>query len=154
MDAPQAERLRMSVTQLAADLRDLVRRTEGILNLLVDITGGSSHGRRVRPRSGMIDNATFTVQWNGKVCHLGYTVPYRLFVRLSEQPNEFVSHQQLLDDVWGGPRSGSAVRSAVAELRSRLSRAGMEDLAAAIDGTNTGFYGLRLRAPEAARPSD
>lgn len=154
MDASHAERLRMSVTQLAADLRDLVRRTESILRLLVDITGDSSHGRRVRQGSGLIDNATFTVQWNGKVCHLGYTVPYRLFVRLSEQPNEFVSHQQLLDDVWGGPRSGSAVRSAVAELRSRLSRAGMKDLAAAIDGTNTGFYGLRLRAPQPARPSD
>lgn len=146
MDATRAERIRVSIASLAADLRDLAGRTESLLRLIVDVTDRPRPRRGVRPVSGLIDSATFSVRWNGRVCHLGYTVPYRLFVCLSRQPNEFVSHQQLLDDVWGGPRSGSAVRSAVAELRSRLSGAGMKDLAAAIDGSNAGFYGLRLPA--------
>jgi len=50
----------------------------------------------------------------------------------------------LLDDVWEGPRTDSAIHSAVKVLRKKLREADMEDLTHAIDGSVYGHYGLRL----------
>lgn len=89
-----------------------------------------------------IDRQSLTVGWNGSSCFLGYTTAFRILERLAQRPNQYVSHAQLLEDVWGGPRSRSAIRSAVNDLRTRLTCAGMKDLAEAIDGSNPGHYGL------------
>jgi len=79
---------------------------------------------------------------------LGYTVLFRLADRLSRRPNQYITPDQLLRDVWeGGLRSPETIRSAVRNLRERLSLAGMDDLAAAIRG-HGGRYGLILHDGE------
>lgn len=92
-----------------------------------------------------IDRSALTVRWNGQSCFLGYTTAFRLMERLAQRPNHYVSHAQLLADVWGGPRSSSAIRSAVADLKARLTYEGMAELANAVDGSNPGHYGLIIR---------
>ena len=92
-----------------------------------------------------IDRHALTVRWNGNGCFLGYTLAFRLIDRLAQRPNYYFSHAQLLDDVWGGPRSRSAIRSVVSDLRIRLASAGMAELASMIDGSNPGHYGLLMQ---------
>ena len=92
-----------------------------------------------------IDRDGLSVHWRGGECILGATISFRLLDRLARRPNHYVSHAQLLDDVWECVRSRSAIRSAVCELRLRLSSAGMQDLAEMIDGSHQGHYGLILR---------
>lgn len=150
MDANQAERCRKAAATLAADLRELAKHAEALFRMLAE----PPHQRSEEPTLSLIDDATFSVRWHGRNCHLGYTISYRLLLCLCRRPNRFISHQELFDVVWGGPRSESALRSAIADLRKRLTRAGMKDLARAIDGHNFGHYGLRLREFQLASHSD
>ncbi|MBN1909327.1 MAG: helix-turn-helix domain-containing protein [Pirellulales bacterium] len=90
------------------------------------------------------DRTTFAVHWHGKSCYLGNTLPFRFFERLARRPNQLIPCDQLLDDVWQCCRSREAMRSVVKVLRQKLSRAGMVDLAKAIDGTTARHYGLIL----------
>lgn len=92
----------------------------------------------------IVDHTTFTVHWGGKTCYLGNTLPFKLFERLARRPNQLVHCDQLLDDVWQCCRSREAMRSVVKVLRQKLVRAGMKDLARAIDGTTARHYGLML----------
>ena len=95
-------------------------------------------------RRPLVDSSTFSVLWAGKTCLLRRTVLFRLAERLARQPNQYITVDQLLRDVWeGGIKSPETIRSAVRHLRQRLSGAGMKDLAAAIHGTG-GRYGLIL----------
>jgi DNA-binding response OmpR family regulator len=71
-------------------------------------------------------------------------VLFRLAGRLARQPNQYISVDQLLSDVWdGGVKSPDTIRSTVRRLRKRFIAAGMDDLAAAIHGSG-GRYGLIL----------
>ena len=85
------------------------------------------------------DRTLLSVRWRGKTCFLGNTLPFRLLDRLARRPNQYFSYEQLLDDVWEGPRSFSAIRSVVKVLRRKLVEAGMDDLANTIDGTVSGL---------------
>jgi len=143
----QLEHFRESLRTLATVLNDVAGQTEAViktLGLRADIARSTTSGRRAA-QPALVDVTTFTVHWNDKTCHLGCTVLYRLMAHLARHANQYVSHEQLLDEVWGGARSGSAMRNAVASLRKRLSDAGLGDLAAAIDGSNSGHYALLLR---------
>ncbi len=92
----------------------------------------------------LVDPSTLSLSWDGKTCHLGYTILFRLADRLSRRPNQYLTFEQLLRDVWGGDhRSPDTIRSTVRNLRERLSLAGMNELAAAIHGQG-GRYGLIL----------
>lgn len=92
----------------------------------------------------LVDNSTYSVFWAGKTCRLRRTILFRLAERLARQPNQYISADQLLHDVWeGGIKSPDTIRSAVRNLRKRLTAAGMSDLATAIHGTG-GRYGLML----------
>jgi DNA-binding response OmpR family regulator len=87
---------------------------------------------------------TFEVRWKDCHCRLGPTTPFRLVQRLARRPNLYVTYQQLIDDVWDGqPRSETAIRSAVRELRRSLRDAGMHAVADAIHG-QARCYGLML----------
>ena len=123
----------------------ILRDSELALELLA---ATKCHSVRATPRhpdlQGVIDEARFVVCWRGTECSLGQTIAFRLFQRLASSLNRYVSHERLLDDVWGGPRSASAVRSAIGELRRKLTESGLAELASAIDGSNPGHYGLRL----------
>lgn len=146
------------LAQLATCLNQVVQLTEEIID---DVTKNlesttpsfrlSVATRRLPPTAGndsdghpIIDRTTFTVHWGGKSCFLGNTLPFKLFERLARRPNQLVPCDQLLDDVWQCCRSRDAMRSVVKVLRQKLSQAGMEDLAVAIDGTTARHYGLML----------
>ncbi len=133
--------LRRMRTQMNCLLRD----SELALELLAATARRPSGRASAHPDTdGLIDETRFVVRWAGLECHLGQTVPFRLFQRLADSVNSYVSHERLLDDVWGGPRTASAIRTAVGELRRRLTESGLDALARAVDGENPGHYGLRL----------
>ena len=90
------------------------------------------------------DQLLLSIRWRGKSCFLGNTLPFWFFERLARRPNQYYSYEQLLEDVWEGPRTFAAVRSVAKVLRRKLVEAGMDDLAKAIDGSVSGHYGLML----------
>jgi len=93
----------------------------------------------------VLDDARLTVAFRGRTCHLGNTLPFRLLTRLARRPGCYVTHDDLLADVWDGAiRSDSVVRGTVKVLRQKLRDAGMTELADAIDGSAPGRYALRL----------
>jgi hypothetical protein len=92
----------------------------------------------------LLDESTLSVIWKGKTLHLGHTLAFRLLSRLARRPNQYVTHSQLLQDVWDDDDLATAtIRSLVRELRRKLRGGGMTDLAAAIRGHN-GRYILNL----------
>jgi DNA-binding response OmpR family regulator len=112
---------------------ELDRRTTGL-------AGGFAHDKQ-RP---LLDDSTLSVIWKGKALHLGHTLAFRLLARLARHPNQYVTHVDLLRDVWDDDDLASAtIRSLVRELRRKLCSGGMTDLAAAIRGHN-GRYILAL----------
>ena len=142
MEHPHIIDLHDKLCDLVTTLRDVVSRVEEITESMTAIDEGA---QSPHTRNGpVIDRERLTVSWNGSRCYMGYTIPFRLLERLARRPNHYVTHERLLHDIWGGPRSKSAVRSAVNNLRSQLNSAGMGDLAKAIDGSNSGRYGLIL----------
>jgi DNA-binding response OmpR family regulator len=151
MKATQLNHVREVLQSPTLHLHQSANQVEGILKILDEepsSEAGSHRGRDLHRHSDLVDPTTFTARWGRKTCHLGYTIPYRVLEVLARHPNRYVSHEQLLDEAWGGPRSDSAVRSAVADLRARLNRAGLNRLALAIDGRNSGHYALLLSAAE------
>jgi hypothetical protein len=92
----------------------------------------------------LLDESTMSVVWKGKTVHLGPTLAFRLLVRLARRPNQYVTHLELLRDVWDDDDLATAtIRSLVRELRRKLCGGGMTDLATAIRGHN-GRYILIL----------
>ncbi len=94
----------------------------------------------------IVDYSTRSVSWAGKCCRLGPTLIFDLLDRLARRPNQYVTHQQLLIDVWRTQISLVTIRSAIRDLRCRLRQAGMSQLANAIEGKR-GCYGLILDPP-------
>ena len=92
----------------------------------------------------LMDLSTFSVRHEGRICFLGNTLPFRLLARLLRRPNNYVSHQILLDEIWDGIRSPEAVRSVVKTLRSKLRDAGLVTLSNSIDGKTRGHYAVFL----------
>ena len=92
----------------------------------------------------LLDESTLSVSWKGKALHLGNTLAFRLLERLARCPNQYVTHLDLLRDVWEDEFTATAtIRSLVRQLRRKLRGAGWTDLAAAIRGHN-GRYVLSL----------
>ena len=96
------------------------------------------------PDAPAVDRATLSVIWQGRTCFLGNTLLFWLFNRLAQSRNRYVSHVDLLDDVWGGQRQSATIRGVAKRLRDRLVESGMDDLADSINGTVSGYYGLML----------
>lgn len=92
----------------------------------------------------VIDRPMLSVSYGGRSCFLGNTLPFRFLERLLRRPNQYVSHQQLQDDVWEGEPSPESIRSVVKELRRKLRFAGMDGLAKAINGKVARHYSLTL----------
>jgi len=103
------------------------------------MVNGSNH--RERP---LLDESTLSVFWKGKKLHLGHTRCFWLLARLGRRPGQYVTHLDLLQDVWDNEDLRTAtIRSLVRRLREKLVRGGMSELAAAIEGHN-GRYILNL----------
>jgi len=92
----------------------------------------------------LLDESTLCVIWKGRTLHLGHTLSFRFLGRLARRPNQYVTHLDLLRDVWDDEYLGTTVlRAVVQRLRIKLRKGGMGDLAAAIRGHN-GRYMLDL----------
>lgn len=128
--------LKTALVQVVECVDDLTRIIDDLRIVHVD-TGAKAIPLR-------IDQNSFVVYWRDRHCHLGYTLAFRLLEALARRPNQYLSIDYLLSEIWSGQRSRTAVRSAVSDLRHRLMDAEMEDLAAMIDGSNRGHYGLML----------
>jgi DNA-binding response OmpR family regulator len=103
----------------------------------------ASHRANADANAGkpIVDQTTFCIVWQGKVCPLGNTLPFRFFAKISARPNRYFSHEELLDAVWEGALvTNSAIRGVAKRLRDQLQEADMGALADAIDGQNRGHY--------------
>lgn len=104
----------------------------------------ASQGETALP---VIDHPHFSVVHADRRCFLGNTRAFFLMDRLLQDCNQYVSVEDLLDDVWhGAKRTRTAVRSAVKILRRELRRARMGDIADAIIGRVAGHYAIVLSA--------
>ena len=123
--------------------------TSAMLNAEFDLSMASSYQRpSSSPKKStdrpFVNRSLLLVTHRGKSCFLGNTLPLRLIERLLRAPNQYVSHEQLWEEVWDAVRSRSALRSVVKVLRAKLRNAGMAGLADAIDGHVAGHYALLL----------
>lgn len=92
----------------------------------------------------LLNSQTFCVTWQGKSLYLGNTRSFWMLGRLARRPNQYVTHLDLLNDVWDNETLTTAtIRSTVCQLRRRLRDNQMHELADAIKGHN-GHYGLML----------
>ena len=119
-----------------------IEETMAVLALALDLDQ-SDEGTEFTNRP-VADKTTFCITWRGRDCFLGNTLLFWLFERLARSTNRFVPHIDLLDDVWQGDRQSSTIRGVAKRLRDRLVAADMSDLAEAIDGSVSGYYGLIL----------
>ena len=144
-------RIREALAALAATHSNAVTEIERAIEALSlvlemhdswDDVGSLSTNREHRPRA---DRDTLSVVWRHRRCFLGNTLVFLFFERLAQAPNRYVSHADLLEDVWGGEeRMASSIRNVAQRLRDRLKAEGMTTLADAIDGSVKGHYGLKL----------
>jgi DNA-binding response OmpR family regulator len=105
------------------------------------VTASVQQADRQRP---LLDQSTLSVMWQGKLLHLGHTLAFRLLDRLARRPQQYVTHLDLLRDVWDDEYVEVAtIRSTVRHLRRALRSGGMDDLATAIRG-HQGRYVLDL----------
>ena len=155
MNSEKVQRLAQLATQLSETLMTAAICAQEIRSEIIaeqdawdaKAVGGDADGRRrgssmtSRP---LLDQTTLRVCWNGKSLHLGHTRAFSLLDRLSRCPNQYVTHLDLLNDVWDNEELSTAtIRSAIRHLRRRLRDGKMAELAAAIRGHN-GRYVLNL----------
>jgi len=119
---------------------------EKACSLLAEYSGDDLRGsgrNRSCSHQPIVDVTTFSVQWRGKQCDLGASIPFRLMQRFSRRSNQYFTYDILMEDVWNRQCANSTIRSAVKRLRQALCAAGMDDLATAIKGRGE-CYGLFL----------
>ena len=153
MDADKARRLNALVSQLTEALMtaaicaqeiQAVVRTEVVDAELGHSSNGMVPKRLDSMERPLLDESTLSVIWKGKTLRLGNTLAFRFLERLARCPNQYVTHLDLLREVWEDELlSTASIRSLVRELRRKLSNGGLSDLAGAIRGQN-GNYVLSL----------
>jgi DNA-binding response OmpR family regulator len=85
----------------------------------------------------VLHESTLCVNWKGKSLYLGHTRSFWLLDRLARRPNQYVTHLDLLHDVWDNEElSTSTIRSVVRHLKCKLRVGDMHDLADSIRGRN------------------
>lgn len=131
------------VVQRVADLADQVEPKEAGgrgRDLIDNLLGARNIDPDVMFGQIIVDAAARTVTFRGCTCCLGNTLVFRMLERLARRPNQFVSFDRLIRDVWDGhPKSDEAIRSVVKELRDRLRKGGMRRLASAIRGERRAY---------------
>ena len=154
MDTHRLEQLRCSLRTLVDNYKATIDLMEGTLALLSDAlaldpltyfqTRTPPQAAAPGPQPSLVDPATFAVNFRGKICFLGGGLPFKFLARLARRPNAYVSYEDLLADVWDRNVSDAAIRGVAKILRQKLRRAGLADLADAVDGTVPGHYALKL----------
>lgn len=148
MDTTHDQRLLKAAKAIRSTLFTLVTQVDDLCEL---IEKGPATGDKCAPspsaaadRRLRVDPSTFTVHWREKRCALGFTTAFRIMERLARRPNEYLSTDRLLEDLWSGPRAYSTVRSTVFRLKAKLRSAGLVELADSIDGSTAGHYALKI----------
>lgn len=78
----------------------------------------------------LLDEATFSVIWRNKAICLGNTKEFRLLTYLARRANQYVTHLDLLEEVWDSQDKATAtIRCVVRHLRRQLGAGGMKELA-------------------------
>ena|SRR5690349_14552413 len=153
MNPDKREQIRRTLKSLAEAQASTIQLMEQAVALFSDelaldpLSFWKSHKSRQLPMSSagaIVDEELLEIRYRGRKCFLGNTLPFRFFARLHRRPNSYLTYEELLEDVWDGIRSDSAIRTVVKRLRNILRRAGMDELADAIDGSVPGRYALRL----------
>ncbi len=113
-----------------------------------DASGNGARLHEARPaHRPLVDESTLSVIWNGKTLHLGHTKSFWLLARLTRSANRYVTHLDLLQEIWDDEFTDTTVlRAGVRRLRVKLRDGGMGDLADAVIGHH-GRYILNLSAP-------
>lgn len=128
-------------THAVAEIEEAIERLISVLEIQ-ERSETSATGSLAKDRRPKVDRETLSITWKNQSCFLGNTLPFLFFERLARSPNRYVSHLDLLEDVWGEEREAATIRGVVKRLRDMLHKAGMSQLAEAIDGSVTGYYGL------------
>lgn len=153
MNADKREQIRRTLKNLAAAQASTIQLMEQTLALISDelALDPLSYWKSWQPSTTstssswpVADEELLEIRYQDRTCFLGNTLPFRFFARLTRRPNSYLTYEELLEDVWQGERSDSAIRTVVKRLRILLRHAGMADLAEAIDGSVPGRYALRL----------
>ena len=161
MTADQVRKLGMLSRRLSDDLmsaalcaREIGELTRGQTDVDAGVDAASGPGTR-GPRESelflrpVLDEATLSVVWRGRTLHLGHTQGFWLLVRLARRDNQYVTHLDLLQEIWDDEFADTgALRAAVRRLRAKLRHGGMGDLSDAITGHH-GRYMLDLAAVRA-----
>lgn len=145
MTPHHAERLSRTIRALRSTVLAILQHVDELSQLAEELEVSPGQASTPDGRSDAIcrvDRRTFTVEWTDRTCSLGNTLPFRLMERLAQRSNQYVPVDRLMLDLWGGSRAPSTIRSAVSDLRMKLTAAGMTELAGLIDGSNPGHYGL------------
>lgn len=153
MNAAARERFRRTLQNLAESQATTLELLEQIFSLIGDELGiDALPFWRARTTAGphptmerlfQVDPERLQIVFQGKRCELDDT-PFKLLQRLAKRPNAYVTHEDLLEDVWDGRRSDAAIRSAIKRLKQTLRSHGLDELANAIDGSKPGRYRLKV----------
>jgi DNA-binding response OmpR family regulator len=149
MNTTHADRILKTTNALRTTLSAMLAQVDELSDLAEKVAAGAAPPPPVtvagRTTTLRLDRSTFTVRWDGRSCALGHSMAFRLLERLARRPNEYISMDRLLEELWTGPRTYSTVRSTVCRLKVRLGEDGLRDLAERIDGRVRGHYALVLR---------
>lgn len=134
----------MSAAHCAKEISDIAQSDDDNFGvLLTNGDGNRKNGSRMDHRP-LLDEATLSVTWRGRTLHLGHTQGFWLLSRLARRINQYVTHVDLLKDVWDDEFVDTTLlRAGVQRLRRKLRHGGMGDLAKAITGHH-GRYMLDL----------
>lgn len=137
----------MGAALCAQEIATIVRETHYGDGRACVSENGRQRREKATPGRPLLDEATLSVVWDGKMLHLGHTKGFWLLTRLTRSANRYVTHLDLLREVWDDEFTDTAVlRAGVRRLRTKLRRGGMGDLAEAIVGHH-GRYMLDLTSP-------
>ena len=153
MEQEGIHRLDRLTCQLAETLMNAafcVEEIRAVVRVEIDVKATGHIGGQPTERTSanasrpILCESTLRVSWKGRSLHLGNTVSFRLLGRLARRPNQYVTHLDLLHDVWDDEDlETGTIRSMVRHLRRKLRDGGMGGLAHAIRGHN-GRYILEL----------
>ncbi len=147
-------RLHRLSTQLAELLMTAALCAQELQHAIEAELGRDGNGRTCDPAAAgppgpagcpLVDRTTLSVTWQGRSIQLGHTRGFRLLECLARRPNRYVTHVDLIRDVWDDNEelSTDTIRSVVSQLRCKLRAHGMDGLATAIAG-HCGRYVLKV----------
>lgn len=138
----------MSTALCAQQIVDVVREMHGDESRPdIGINGEGCFGK-IPCQRPLLDESTLSVVWKGRMLHLGHTQGYWLLARLARSINRYVTHVDLIQEIWDDEFTDTTtLRAGMRRLRVKLRCGGMGDLADAIVGHH-GRYMLSLTQPQ------